>query len=128
MRQQSENEATLLSLHETTVVYEERAKVVEALNARVSKVDEMRQQSENEAKENIQAMIKENKDSIDKITESVNEALEDMEEKYKADGVSFKDSLSNYQELLERKLKEVDNNTNLNSSSILDIKTSLTDQ
>merc|ERR1719204_2111534 len=34
---------------------------------------------------NIQAMIKENKDSIDKITESVNEALEDMEEKYKDD-------------------------------------------
>merc|ERR550519_1113632 len=75
----------IVSLHETTVVYEERAKVVEALNARVSKVDEMRQQSENEAKENIQAMIQENKDSIDKVTESVNEALEDMEEKYKDD-------------------------------------------
>merc|ERR1711962_1807411 len=65
----------IVSLHETTVVYEEKAKVVEA----------ERQQSENAAKENIQAMIKENKDSIDKITEGVNEALEDMEEKYKDD-------------------------------------------
>merc|ERR1712228_14629 len=72
---QQEQLERIVSLHETTVVYEERAKVVDASI----------QQSANQAKENVEAAIKENKESIQKISENVNESLEDLEQKYKDD-------------------------------------------
>merc|ERR1712098_408316 len=93
---QQEQLERIVSLHETTVVYEERAKVVDASI----------QQSANQAKENIQAAIQENKESI----ENVNESLEDLEQKYKDDINKMIDAQKKAEADLDGKLRtDLDN-------------------
>merc|ERR1712228_940625 len=82
------------------VVYEERAKVVDASI----------QQSANQAKENVEAAIKENKESIQKISENVNESLEDLEQKYKDDINKMIDAQKKAEADLDGKLRtDLDN-------------------
>merc|ERR1712098_648288 len=98
--EQKEQLERIVSLHETTVVYEERAKVVDASI----------QQSANQAKENIQAAIQENKESIEKISENVNESLEDLEQKYKDDINKMIDAQKKAEADLDGKLRtDLDN-------------------
>merc|ERR1712098_720075 len=93
---QQEQLERIVSLHETTVVYEERAKVVDASI----------QQSANQAKENIQAAIQENKESIEKISEN----LEDLEQKYKDDINKMIDAQKKAEADLDGKLRtDLDN-------------------
>merc|ERR1711915_783539 len=97
---QQEQLKRIVSLHETTVVYEERAKVVDAGI----------QQSANQAKENVEAAIKENKESIQKISENVNEPLEDLEQKYKDDINKMIDAQKKAEADLDGKLRtDLDN-------------------
>merc|ERR1711915_916019 len=97
---QQEQLKRIVSLHETTVVYEERAKVVDASI----------QQSANQAKENVEAAIKENKESIQKISENVNESLEDLEQKYKDDINKMIDAQKKAEADLDGKLRtDLDN-------------------
>ena len=144
----------IVSLYENTAAYEEKAKYVQVLEAKVEKVDEMRQKSESQTKEDFKQAIMTNKDNIEKLRADVDKSIQELGEKHdddmsnlssavaemknnfannvrevkedcnilKSEGVVFKDTLTKYQELLEVKLKEVDNNTNENSRVIQDVK------
>ena len=144
----------IVSLHENTAAYEEKAKYVQVLEAKVEKVDEMRQKSESQAKEDFKQAIMTNKDNIEKLRADVDKSIQELGDKHdddvsnlssavaemknnlansvgevkedcnilKSEGVVFKDTLAKYQELLEVKLKEVDNNTNENSRVIQVVK------
>merc|ERR1740128_668130 len=124
-----EHQMNLVSIQESTFMFQEQAKTVEA---KMVQVDQDRQQNEIKAQKDLQTAIAENKDTISKIKTEADsdisaifmklQEVKDESSVLKSDGVSFKDTLTKYQEMIEVKLKEVDDNTNKNSSSIEDVR------
>ena len=124
-----EHQMNLVSIQESTFVFQEQAKSVEA---KMVQADQDREQNEIKAQEDLQAAIAVNKDTISKIKTEADsdisaifmklQEVKDESSVLKSDGVSFKDTLTKYQEMIEVKLKEVDENTNKNSSSIEDVR------
>jgi chromosome segregation ATPase len=125
----------LVSLEEATLNHAEKAQYIEVLSARVSQVDEMRQQNAAEAKDEINSIISENQEKIKELhnilQEEVNanqslfrdlkneillgkQNMEDM----RAEKQNFQDALAKYQEMMELKLQEVDCVAKINESSL----------
>merc|ERR1740128_1396590 len=83
-----EQQLNIVNLHETTNVFQEQAKYVEAVEAKVAKVEELRQQSANDSKNDLEKAITENKNHIDEsitnILTKIN-ALNDQSDLLKGD-------------------------------------------
>merc|ERR1740128_1057914 len=76
-----EQQLNIVNLHETTNVFHEQAKYVEAVEAKVVNV-------ENEIKKNLEAAVSDNKDNIEKLRVGIDEALNDIEEKFNQTNVT----------------------------------------
>merc|ERR1740128_286794 len=76
-----EQQLNIVNLHETTNVFQEQAKYVEAVEAKVANV-------ESEIKKNLEAAVSDNKENIEKLRVGIDEALNDIEEKFNQTNVT----------------------------------------
>merc|ERR1740128_1055555 len=76
-----EQQLNIVNLHETTNVFQEQAKYVEAVEAKVANV-------ESEIKKNLEAAVLDNKENIEKLRVGIDEALNDIEEKFNQTNVT----------------------------------------
>jgi len=142
-KNQSESSSIINLLQENILKYQGDISILQALVARVNNIEEMRQKGELQAKEDIKLLIEGVRENMDKLENDINKTLDEANKKHAEDdnktqvsiseikdnlivlnseGVTFKETLGKYQELLENKLKEVDQSTNENTSEINIIK------
>merc|ERR1719341_1480886 len=76
-----EQQLNIVNLHETTNVFQEQAKYVEDVEAKVASV-------ESEIKKNLEAAVLDNKDNIEKLRVGIDEAFNDIEEKFNQTNVT----------------------------------------
>merc|ERR1719341_2505134 len=76
-----EQQLNIVNLHETTNVFQEQAKYVEAVEAKVASI-------ESEIKKNLEAAVLDNKDNIEKLRVGIDEALNDIKEKFNQTNVT----------------------------------------
>merc|ERR1740128_940638 len=128
-----EQQLNIVNLHETTNVFQEQAKYVEAVEAKVAKVEELRQQSANDSKNDLEKAITENKNHIDESitnilikinalndqshmlkedTEKLGEVIEDIQDKVTESKTQLTEEINVFQSNIQMSIKaDQENNT-----------------
>merc|ERR1740128_838735 len=136
-----EQQLNIVNLHETTNVFQEQAKYVEAVEAKVAKVEELRQQSANDSKNNLEKAITENKNHIDESitnilikinalndqsdtlkedTEKLGEVIEDIQDKLTESKTQFTEEMNVFQSNIHMSIKADQKNNTTAIESTLD--------
>merc|ERR1740128_924581 len=136
-----EQQLNIVNLHETTNVFQEQAKYVEAVEAKVAKVEELRQQSANDSKNDLEKAITENKNHIDESitnilikinalndqsdtlkedTEKLGEVIEDIQDKLTESKTQFTEEMNVFQSNIHMSIKADQKNNTTAIESTLD--------
>merc|ERR1719239_648483 len=139
-----EQQLNIVNLHETTTVFQEQAKYVEAVEAKVAKVEELRQQSANDSKNDLEKAIAENKNHIDESitnilikinalndqsdmlkgdTEKLGEVIEDIQDKVAESKTQLTEEINVFQSNIQMSIKaDQENNTTVIESTLDHLK------
>jgi len=103
-----EHQQKLISLEEATFVQAEKARYVESLNERFSRMDEIRQQSESKSKEELEHTVASNAKAIEAIKQALGQRIQKLEEDIQGDFTSLKHDMES----------RIDNSNELMKSNI----------
>merc|ERR1740128_1100305 len=139
-----EQQLNIVNLHETTNVFQEQAKYVEAVEAKVAKVEELRQQSASDSKNDLEKAITENKNHIDESitnilikinalndqsdmlkgdTEKLGEVIEDIQDKVAESKTQLTEEINVFQSNIQMSIKaDQENNTSVIESTLDHLK------
>jgi len=80
----------LISLEEATFMHAEKAKYVESLNEKISRIDEIRQQSESKSREEFENTVVSNVQAIEALKTAMNERINKLVDDIQGDYSSLK--------------------------------------